>query len=117
MDSLGRLDHPSAQEILEDVRKRYPHISRGTVYRNLNLLEKDGLVKRLFFPDSPDRFDIDTKPHNHVRCIRCGRIFDLKSDGLKNVDRQMEEETGFLIKGHSITFLGVCPACRLGKKK
>ncbi len=114
LDALGRLDHPTAQEVLQETRKQYPRISKGTVYRNLNLLEADGRVERLFFPGSPDRFDVETHPHNHVRCVRCGRIFNLEPDGREDIDRRIERETGFTIEKHSITFQGVCPECRRG---
>lgn len=116
-DALGRLDHPTAQEILEEIQKQYPRISKGTVYRNLNLLEEGGVVKRLFFPGLPDRFDTEACPHNHVRCTRCGRIFDLEPDSMENIDRQIERKTGFTIEKHSITFRGVCPECKRGDHK
>lgn len=117
LDALSRLDHPTAQEVLDEIQKEYPRISKGTVYRNLNLLEEDGVVERLFFPGSPDRFDVETHPHNHVRCVRCGRIFNLETDGMENIDRQIEQKTGFMIEKHSITFQGVCPECKRGDHK
>ena len=117
LDALKVLDHPMAQEVLEEVQKQYPHMSRGTVYRNLNLLVEDGVLKRLTFPDSPDRFDIQVHPHDHVQCIRCGGIFDIEPDCLKEIDRKIERDTDFSIKGHSITFQGVCPWCQQGKHK
>ncbi len=117
LDALARLDHPTAQEVWEEVRKQYPRIGRGTVYRNLNLLEESGAVVRLFFPGSPDRFDVDTHPHNHARCVRCGRIFNLEPDGMEDIDRRIERETGFTVEKHSITFQGVCPECKRGNHK
>jgi Fe2+ or Zn2+ uptake regulation protein len=112
MDALSQLDHPTVQAILGEVWKQYPRISKATVYRNLNLLVEDGVVKRLFLPGSPDRFDIDLYRHNHVYCAKCGQIFDLESDRMSNIDRQIERETGFAIETHSIIFQGVCPECK-----
>lgn len=117
LDALGRLCHPTAQEILEEIKKQYPRISKGTVYRNLNLLEEDDIVKRLFFPGSSDRFDVDARQHNHILCVRCGRIFDLEPDSMDNIDRQIEQETGFTIIKHDITFQGACPECNRGEHK
>ena len=116
-DTLKRLDHPTAQEVTVETQKKYPHISKGAVYRNLKLLEEDGAVLRLFFPESPDRFDANTHPHNHVRCTRCGRIFDLEPDGMEEIDRQIERKTGFSIERHSISFQGVCPECKRRERK
>lgn len=117
LDALGRLDHPTAQEVLAEVQKQYPRISKGTVYRNLNLLVESGEIQRLFFPGSPDRFDVETRPHNHVRCVRCGRIFNLQTDHMREIDREVERETGFKIERHSISFEGVCPWCKPGEHK
>lgn len=117
LDALNRLDHPTAQEVLEEVQKQYPRISRGTVYRNLNLLVEEETLVRLFFPDSPDRFDTETHPHNHVHCMQCGKIFNLKPDSMGEIDRQIERDTGFTIEKHSISFQGVCPWCQQGKHK
>lgn len=114
-DALQHLGHPTAQEVLEEVQKQCPRISRGTVYRNLNRLVEEGALARIFFPGSPDRFDTDTSPHNHVRCSHCGRIFNLASDRMGEIDRKIEQETGFTIETHSISFEGICPRCRQGK--
>jgi Fe2+ or Zn2+ uptake regulation protein len=117
LDALKVFEHPMAQQVLQEVQKQYPHMSRGTVYRNLNLLVEDGALRRLSFPDSPDRFDIQTHSHDHVQCTCCGKIFDIEPDCLKEIDREIERGTDFSIEGHSITFQGVYPWCQQGKHK
>ena len=52
----GRKDHPTADMLYTDVRKEFPNISLGTVYRNLSLLSELGEIKRLTTGDGPDRF-------------------------------------------------------------
>ena len=61
----GRKDHPTADMLYTDVRKEFPNISLGTVYRNLSLLSELGEIKRLTTGDGPDRFDGDTSTHHH----------------------------------------------------
>ena len=112
LDALKKLSHPTAQDILNEVRKGLPSVSLGTVYRNLDVLAGEGVVQRLSFPDSPERFDILVRPHYHIACSRCGRIFDVDQKYLEEIDRKIEQSTGFSIESHSIYFQGICPLCK-----
>ncbi len=112
MDALKSLDHPTAQDVYTEIRKIYPQMSLGTVYRNLHQLAQDDVVRRLSFPDSPDRFDIHLEPHQHICCTRCGGYFNIGEASLGNIDRKVEDATGFEIKSHRMLFSGICPACR-----
>ena len=69
----GRDDHPTADTVYMNIRRVYPNISLGTVYRNLSLLASLGEITRITCEDGADRFDAVTKPHYHVFCRRCGR--------------------------------------------
>ena len=62
----ARKDHPTADQIFNDVHKLDPKISHGTVYRNLNLLCEDGLICHVRVPGA-DRFDLRTDLHYHIR--------------------------------------------------
>ena len=102
--------HPTADELYEMVRKRLPRISLGTVYRNLEVLSSCGLILKLEVAGQQKRFDGDTSPHHHVRCIKCGRVGDVFKvrDYPDIIDHC---ETDFTITGHRLEFLGVCPEC------
>ena len=72
-----RKDHPTADVVYMNVRKSFPNISLGTVYRNLTLLADIGEITRLRVGDGVDHFDFDTSPHCHFVCTECGNISDL----------------------------------------
>ncbi|MBQ4267067.1 MAG: transcriptional repressor, partial [Clostridia bacterium] len=55
-DLISRYDHPTADEVYFSVKKDLPNISLATVYRNLKLLESEGLILRITTDDS-DRYD------------------------------------------------------------
>jgi Fur family peroxide stress response transcriptional regulator len=118
-DTLAQMDHPTAAEVYEEVRKAYPQISLGTVYRNLSLMADDGEILRLSFPDAPDRFDPNAHEHYHVACSRCGRIFDtdhtLSPELVKQIDRAVEACTGVRVENRMMIFIGVCAACQSGR--
>lgn len=115
-DSLMKLDHPTASEVYEDVRKIYPNISLGTVYRNLGLMAESGEILRIALGDNPDRFDINAYDHLHVLCRKCGQVFDAESDDLKELlekmDKLVEESTGVSIENKNMYFQGICSNCR-----
>ena len=55
-------EHLTADEIFSHARQAMPHIARGTVYRNLKLMELDGEIGHLEMPDGPDRYDANRPP-------------------------------------------------------
>lgn len=103
--------HPTADEVYDAVRRRLPRISLGTVYRNLDLLVETGEVSRLERTGSQMRFDGETKPHHHVRCLACGRINDVFAD-MPPLDPASFKADGFAITGVSLDLYGYCGACK-----
>ena len=78
LEELKKLKcHPTATELYEAARSRIPKISLGTVYRNLELLASNGIIKKLEFSGAEARFDGNTSKHYHARCIHCGRVDDV----------------------------------------
>lgn len=112
LDALKTLDHPTAQDVYNEIIRIYPRTSLGTVYRNLHQMAEEGTLRRLHIPDSPDRFDIHLQPHQHIRCMQCGRYCNIEESSLGDIDRSVEQTTGFAVQDHRILFNGVCPACR-----
>jgi Fur family transcriptional regulator, ferric uptake regulator len=105
--------HPSAGELYGRVKKRLPRISLGTVYRNLDMLTREGTICRLDAAGSPKRFDGERGAHHHIRCVRCGRVDDLPA-GAEHAecDREIVRGTGYRILELRIEYLGLCPSCR-----
>lgn len=101
--------HLTADEIFSQARQSMPRIARGTVYRNLKLMEQDGLLCRLEMPDGPDRFDKSTAPHGHLLCDGCGDLQDIPVIGLM---REIEAAIGTEVRGYQLTIRYLCPRCR-----
>jgi Fur family ferric uptake transcriptional regulator len=116
LEELQKLhSHPSAAALYEIVRKRLPNISLGTVYRNLDLLARTGVINKLNTGLGEARFDGITEHHYHICCVECGRLDDLQDSPVDMEDRGVGELQGFDILGHQLQFLGICPDCK-GKK-
>ncbi|MCK4873285.1 MAG: transcriptional repressor [Phycisphaerales bacterium] len=102
--------HPTATELYDLVRRRLPRISLGTVYRNLDQLAECGEINRLEV-GRLTRFDGDTHPHCHVRCVRCGRVDDVHDIPPDAVKINVQRLGGYRIIDAPMEFLGVCPTC------
>ena len=103
--------HPTAEAIYHGIQAENPNISLGTVYRNLTLLTELGEIQKLAFGDGPDRFDGNLQPHYHFACTKCGKILDLKMDGLEHIDLLAAHKFKGQIEGHFAYFYGKCPSC------
>ena len=106
--------HPTAAWIYENVRLVLPNISLGTVYRNLALLESEGIIRKVPVGDNHEHFDGDTSGHSHFYCKECEQITDIFIDTAKTL-KQVEEETGSRVDLGTYTFVGVCKNCLSGK--
>ena len=84
-------------------------IARGTVYRNLKLMEQAREIARLEMPDGPDRFDKTSNPHGHLYCDCCGSLQDLPVIGLV---REIENAIGTEVRSYQLTIHYICPECR-----
>ncbi len=112
----GRTDHPTAETIYACLREEYPHISLGTVYRNLALLTDLGEIKKISTGDGPDHFDGDISQHHHFICRNCHHVIDMN---MKNIDCIIEEAAKDFdgqIEGYVTNFYGLCENCLRGQE-
>ena len=109
---LNSNNHPDAKEIYELVKLKIPNVSLGTVYRNLNTLAKEGLIRKIELDDGNDRFDKTLFQHNHLKCTKCGKVVDIIPK-LSSVEiNEIERKTGFKITDSSFNINGICKKCK-----
>ena len=101
--------HPDAEWLYIGLKKEYPNISLGTVYRNLRQLADAGEILEIS-DGATSHFDGDISPHYHMKCNTCRGIYDIHKD---NVSISVKTEDGFLIDGISLMLNGVCRSCRM----
>ncbi len=106
-------DHPTADTVYLHVKEEFPHISLGTVYRNLNLLADIGEIRKITTPDGGVRFDGRTMPHYHVVCDSCGAVVDLELDEeyIDSINKQASRHFDGTIAYHDTLFHGTCEKC------
>ena len=106
--------HVTAAELYQIVRHRVPRMSLGTVYRNLDILQREGLVKKLGTASRETRFDAVLDKHYHLRCRKCGRIEDIDIPISVHVAGAISSTSGWEVSEPTVEFHGLCPDCRFG---
>ena len=104
--------HPAADWIYEEVKKEIPNISKGTVYRNLRVLQEDGAVLELNLNGTVSRFEAKRESHYHFRCEQCGRVIDVDQPVDRELDEKVARKTGLKILCHQLEFRGLCHECQ-----
>jgi len=103
--------HPNAFWLFEKMKPVFPNLSLSTVYRNLSILESQGLLQRLSCGGTFDRYDGNVAMHSHFYCHKCGRVYDLSARTLEDNALASADAGGHKLEGCHITFYGVCDQC------
>lgn len=112
LSALGRTKaHPTADEVYSIVREQLPKVSLGTVYRNLDLLAKQGLIRTLATAGEQRRYDGVLDDHHHIRCEVCGRIDDIELANTERLDELVVGGKGYEVHGYTLCFVGICREC------
>ncbi|HDD43639.1 MAG TPA: transcriptional repressor [Candidatus Desulfofervidus auxilii] len=99
--------HPTAEEIYQALKKRFPSLSLASIYNTLKLFTQLGIVVEFAIDKDKARYDINTNPHAHFKCLHCGQIYDLFNIPLPNY----EELEGHKILMAQLYFYGICQRC------
>ena len=103
--------HPTATWLFGRLRKEFPNLSMGTVYRNIGVLVHQGLIGRIAFGSTFDRLDANVTEHYHFICERCDAVIDLDLPIVRDLERQVPASEGFEVHRHAVEFYGLCPKC------
>jgi len=114
-------EHPSAEEIHRSVRKRLPHLSLATVYKNLESLREIGAVSDVNALHEHGRYEAALpgtgagRPHHHLVCVSCRKVVDLYDDSLNTV--RVSDTLGFEVRALKVQVEGICPDCAREKRR
>lgn len=113
-DLQERYDHPTAEMVYQSVKEKYPSISLGTVYRNLEELCLSGEIIKIG-AENKERYDGHTHPHSHFFCTVCGAVYDLNSTYNTKEIKSIAKEIDADIVGFQVSFRGICKNCKTKK--
>ncbi|GAB4030475.1 MAG: Fur family transcriptional regulator [Elusimicrobiota bacterium] len=101
----GDKSHPTAAEIYARLKKKFPTVSFATVYNNLEKMADAGEILIVNADPQRKRFDPCVKPHGHILCETCGRVYDFSASVNKPSIK------GFKVLSFCLQARAVCPAC------
>lgn len=110
LESVFKLDnHPTAENILDYIKKRDPNISSGTVYKVLETLVENNLIKKVKTEKDVMRYDGIMENHHHLYCIKCDYIEDYNNEKLDSLLAEFFKENkieNFLIEDIKVNITG-----------
>jgi Fur family peroxide stress response transcriptional regulator len=109
---LSRKDHPTAEQIYQELKGEYPTISLGTIYKTLHLLKELGLIQELGFNRGSIRYDPDMELHINMVCSKCGKIHDYKAKNVEQFWSAIISDLEIRPKGQRIDIYYECDDCK-----
>lgn len=114
-------EHLTAEEIYDDVRKKYPDIGLATVYRTIQLLSELNLIDKLNLDDGIVRYEMgktrQAHHHHHLICLNCGNVLSFEDDLLEALEERIRQTMEFQVVDHEVKLFGYCKKCRSAMKE
>ena len=103
-------EHRDAEDIYNSLRKRKINVSRATVYRTIDVLVKNNLVRKLDLGDGRSRYEnkMGIAHHDHIVCLDCKKIVEFMNEEIEVMQDQIAEKMGFEIVRHVHQLFGNC---------
>jgi Fur family ferric uptake transcriptional regulator len=105
--------HLSAEDIYRQLLDSGEDIGLATVYRVLTQFEEADLVIRHHFEGDQSVFELDHgQHHDHLLCVKCGRVEEFMDDVIEKRQREIAKQAGYSITDHSLNIYGICGQCQ-----
>ena len=104
--------HLSPAEIYKQARRQLAGLTEPTVYRTLEFLAQNGLVRSSRASNGRLTYEIAGEDHHHMICRICGSEIEIQHTLLEDLYRKLESTSGYLRIDSHVTFFGVCPECQ-----
>jgi Fur family transcriptional regulator, ferric uptake regulator len=116
---LNLKGHTSAEELLNQVRKKDKRVGLTTIYRTLKLLTECGLAVERKFNRQVTTFEPSQlgKHHDHLICLDCGRIMEFENKAIETLQEAVAQDHSFLTTHHILDLYGYCLECSKTSKK
>ncbi len=103
----------SVFDILEILSRKRRVFNKTTLYREMEVLKKEGHVKEVFFRNDTALYELVGEHHHHLVCTSCGDVRDVYlEESLDQEERKLERREHFTIFDHSLEFFGRCKRCQ-----
>lgn len=107
-------DHRDAEAIYFSLRNTGLNVSRATVYRTIDVLVKNNMVRKLELGDGRARYEhkINSTHHDHLICVQCGRIEEFLDEEIEKLQDKIVDKLGFKLIRHIHQLFVICNDCK-----
>jgi Fur family ferric uptake transcriptional regulator len=103
--------HLSAEELAEAVQDRAPDVHLSTIYRNVEELQRLGVIVHSHLGHGPATYQLASHAHAHFICEGCGSVIEAPDEVFRGLARTAKTKLGFSIDPHHFAILGRCADC------
>lgn len=109
--------HLSAEEVHELLSQKDFDFGLATVYRNVELLNRLGILNKVDFGDGRNRYELSNSDpqlhqHHHLICLNCKKVIEFEDDLLDDLENLIAKKSKFQIINHEVKFFGYCADCQ-----
>ena len=113
LSAIQKQGHANVDEIYKEAKEKHSTMSLATVYKNVTALVEINLLKELALNNFKSKYEINTKPHSHLICKKCGAVEDVDlTNELKSDASKLGEHRDFLIEDIEVNIYGICSKCQ-----
>jgi len=109
---FGCREHRSAEDLAAEVHSRAPDVHLSTIYRNLEELERLGVIDSTRLGNGPATYHLASAAHGHLVCEQCGTMVEVPDEIFADLVRVAGTEYGFAINPHRFAVTGRCATCQ-----
>lgn len=103
--------HLTAEQVMSILEKKNIKIGLATVYRNLNYLSKNKMIRK-FEQEGVVLYDGNPEAHDHLHCVMCNQYFDIPSTMTNENLKSIRQNWNFEVVDHVCIYEGICQNCR-----
>ena len=105
----------AAQDIYVQLRHQGQNMGLATVYRSLEALKSQGLIKGITLSNGEAVYSLMPSDRHHLNCLNCGALIQIESCPLHNLNSSLEQSYNFKIQYHTLEFFGLCANCEVSQ--
>lgn len=112
---LPKGEHLSAEDLRDVLKEEGEQVSLSTIYRNLKLMARMGILRELELAEGQKRYEINQPSphhHHHLICVRCNKTIEFKNDSVLKAGARTAKKSGYQLLDCQLTIHAVCPTCQ-----
>jgi len=112
LDCIDMFGHVDIDTLFEAIVRKYPTMSKATLYRNINDLISFHILEEVKLPNQKQQYEIKKVPHIHLLCTHCACVEDVFVE-TKTLLEAVKDKSGFTISNSFIVMNGTCKLCQV----